>query len=58
MTMARKPNYEFERRERDRLKAIKVAEKAQANNAARDRARLENAGDAPPTDVEPEPEKT
>ena len=35
--MARKPNYEFERRER---------------------ARLENAGEAPPTDVEPEPEKT
>ena len=27
--MPRKPNYEFERRERDRLKAIKVAEKAQ-----------------------------
>ena len=26
--MARKPNYNFERMERDRLKAIKVAEKA------------------------------
>ena len=26
--MARKPNYDFERRERERLKAIKVAEKA------------------------------
>ena len=46
--MARKPNYEFERRERDRLKAIKVAESA----------RLENAGEAPPADVEPTPEKT
>ncbi|HTB35535.1 MAG TPA: hypothetical protein VK777_00550 [Reyranella sp.] len=56
--MARKPNYEFERRERDRLKAIKVAEKAQAKKEARERARLENAGEAPPTDVEPEPEKT
>ena len=42
--MARKPNYEFERRERDRLKAIKVAEKAQAKKEARERARLENAG--------------
>ena len=56
--MARKPNYEFERRERDRLKAIKVAEKREAKKEARDRARLENAGEAPPTDVEPEPEKT
>jgi hypothetical protein len=58
MTMARKPNYEFESRERDRLKAIKVAEKAQAKKEARERARLENAGEAPPADVEPEPEKT
>ena len=33
--MARKPNYEFERRERDRLKAIKVAEKAQAKKEAK-----------------------
>ena len=52
--MARKPNYEFERRERDRLKAIKVAEKAQAKKEARERARLENAGEAPPADVEPD----
>ena len=44
--MARKPNYEFERRERDRLKAIKVAEKAQAKKEARERARQENAGPA------------
>jgi len=59
MTMARKPNYEFERRERDRLKAIKVAEKAQAKKEARERARLENAGEAPQAaDVEPTPEKT
>ena len=56
--MARKPNYEFERRERDRLKAIKVAEKAQAKKEARERARLENAGETPPPDGEPEPEKT
>lgn len=49
--MARKPNYEFERRERDRLKAIKVAEKAQAKREARERARLENAGETPTGDA-------
>jgi hypothetical protein len=58
MTMARKPNYAFERRERDRLKALKVAEKAQAKKEARERARLESTGEAPPADVEPTPEKT
>ena len=42
--MARKPNYDFERRERERLKAIKVAEKAEAKRAAREKARAENAG--------------
>ncbi len=33
--MARKPNYQFERHERDRAKAAKIAEKA----AARERQR-------------------
>ena len=42
--MARKPNYDFERRERERLKAIKVAEKAAAKREAREKARAENAG--------------
>jgi hypothetical protein len=56
--MARKPNYEFERRERDRLKAIKVAEKAQAKKEARERARLEAGGAPPAADGEPDPEKT
>lgn len=63
--MARKPNYEFERRERDRLKAIKVAEKAQAKREARERARLENeaaaggapAGETAPADDKPDAEK-
>ena len=58
--MARNPNYGFERRERERLKAIKVAEKAQAKREARERAKLENAGPAgetPPGDGEPEPDK-
>jgi hypothetical protein len=41
--MARKPNYEFERRERDRLKAIKTAEKLQAKKDAREQARAEAA---------------
>ena len=48
--MPRKPNYEFERRERDRLKAIKNAEKAAAKAAekeARDRAKAE-LGETPP----------
>ena len=42
--MARKPNYDFERRERERQKSIKVAEKAEAKRAAREKARAENAG--------------
>jgi hypothetical protein len=46
--MARKPNYEFERRERARLKAIKNAEKAAAKKEAREQARSQAAmpGDA------------
>ena len=60
--MARKPNYDFERRERERLKSIKVAEKAEAKRQAREKARAENtgtesAGEAPPADVEPAPDK-
>jgi hypothetical protein len=47
--MPRKPNYEFERRERDRLKAIKNAEKAQAKEDARERAKAELA-ETPPKD--------
>jgi hypothetical protein len=34
--MPRKPNYNFERQERDRAKAIKVAEKAAAKAAQRE----------------------
>lgn len=56
--MPRKPNYDFERRERDRLKAIKVAEKAQAKKEARERARLEKAGPADETDPAGDVEKT
>lgn len=52
--MPRKPNYEFERRERARLKAIKNAEKAQAKQEARERAKAEAAGTPAKTDP-PEP---
>ena len=39
--MARKPNYDFERKERERLKAEKVAARAEAK-------RKEDAEKAPP----------
>ena len=35
--MARKPNYDFERRERDRLKAEKKAKRAAEKREARDK---------------------
>lgn len=34
--MARKPNYDFERKERERQKAAKAAEKAAAKRSASD----------------------
>ncbi len=37
--MAKAPNYQFERRERDRLKAVKAAEKAAAKREQQDRSR-------------------
>ena len=40
--MARKPNYQFERMERDRAKANKLAEKAAAKRDQRDRERAES----------------
>jgi hypothetical protein len=53
--MARKPNYPFERMERERLKAAKVAEKARAKAEARERARTEAGGEtAAPTADEDE----
>lgn len=39
--MARAPNYNHERKERDRAKALKKAEKLAAKAAARDRAKAE-----------------
>ncbi|MCW5738015.1 MAG: hypothetical protein KIS73_28090 [Enhydrobacter sp.] len=48
--MGRKPNYEFERRERDRLKAIKNAEKAAAKKEARERAKADASSTSAPAE--------
>lgn len=46
--MARKPNYQFERQERDRAKAIKLAEKASKRERdAADEAAAANPDRAP-----------
>jgi hypothetical protein len=47
--MARKPNYPFERMERERLKAAKTAEKANAKRDQRERERAQSGtpGDQP-----------
>lgn len=42
--MARKPNYQFERMERDRQKALKTAEKANAKREQRERDRAQAEG--------------
>lgn len=55
--MARKPNYPFERMERERIKAAKVAEKANAKRDQRERERIQEdaaAGRA----AEPAPDET
>ncbi len=44
--MARAPNYNFERQERERLKAIKAREKAAAKQEAKERAAAEAAAKA------------
>ncbi len=54
--MARKPNYPFERMERERLKAIKTAEKANAKREQRERDRALNAPAGDP--AEPDEDDT
>jgi len=44
--MARKPNYNFERSERERLKAVKAAEKAEAKRRARELGQPEDPAPA------------
>lgn len=46
--MPKKPNYDFERRERDRAKAAKKADKAAAKHEQRERDAA-----VPPTDTTP-----
>jgi hypothetical protein len=45
--MARKPNYAFERHERDRAKAARLAEKADAKREERERNRALSDDAAP-----------
>ncbi|WP_197422705.1 MULTISPECIES: hypothetical protein [unclassified Phenylobacterium] len=45
--MPRKPNYQFERLERERQKAAKTAEKAAAKREQRDRERAESDAATP-----------
>ena len=48
--MARAPNYDQERKERDRQKANKLAEKAAAKREQRDRDRAESENNVGPGD--------
>jgi len=50
--MARKPNYQFERMERDRAKAAKVAEKAAAKQREREQAAAAENPDTTPSKAE------
>ena len=52
--MARKPNYPFERMERERLKAAKLAEKAALKRAQRER----DQPSAPGGDADDDTEET
>jgi hypothetical protein len=46
--VARKPNYQFERQERDRVKAAKIAEKAAAKRREREAEAAAEHPDAEP----------
>jgi hypothetical protein len=51
--MARKPNYSFERQDRERIKAAKLAEKANAKREQRERDRAQAAAaDTPPASAD------
>jgi len=52
--MARKPNYRFERMERERVKAAKKAARAEAKKAEKERKKAEAAGEVPATEVLPD----
>jgi hypothetical protein len=46
--MPRKPNYQFERLDRERVKAAKAAEKAQAKRELKERELREKSGEPDP----------
>jgi len=48
--MARKPNYNFERRERERIKAAKKAARLEAKRERSEKRKAEAAGLVPPGD--------
>ena len=54
--MARKPNYSFERMERERAKANKLAEKAAAKRDQRDRERGLTGAEGSESDPAPDEE--
>jgi hypothetical protein len=56
--MARKPNYSFERHERDRAKAIKLAEKAEAKRQQRERDRAQSDDAGPAAEIDGAPPAT
>jgi hypothetical protein len=55
--MARTPNYSFERKERERLKAAKKAEKQAAKAAAKERAATETESETETVSAEDENER-
>jgi hypothetical protein len=50
----RKPNYSFERHERERAKAAKLAEKAEAKREQRERDRAADDGPPPAGPADPD----
>ena len=52
--MARRPNYDFERRERQKAKAAKRAARAEAKKARAEQRQAEESGEAAPGPVETE----
>ena len=55
--MARKPNYSFERQERERAKAKKLADKAEAKREQRERDRAASTDMADDGHATPDPDQ-
>lgn len=54
--LARRPNYDFERREREKAKAAKRAARAEAKKARAEQRQAEESGETAPGPVESEDE--